>query len=81
MNFLNRLYIDMQTKRLAREEARKNEQSLVKDERGVSAIVATVLLILFVALLAVLFWNQIKEWFDAMMDKIFNQTMDPESFG
>ena len=48
-------------------------EELKKDETGVSAIVATVLLILMVVLLAALFWDQISTWFNTTMDKIMGE--------
>lgn len=44
-----------------------------KDETGVSAIVATVLLILIVVLLAAVFWENLQKWFDGMWEKITNK--------
>lgn len=41
-----------------------------KDEMGVSAIVATILLILIVVLLAALFWDKISTWFESMWTRI-----------
>lgn len=43
---------------------------LKQDETGVSAIVATILLILIVVLLAAVFWQYISEWFESMWTKI-----------
>lgn len=43
---------------------------LKNGEAGVSAIVATVLLILIVVLLASLFWNQISQWFSDTWERI-----------
>lgn len=62
-NLIRRAYINMNTKK----EAFKN------DERGVSAIVATVLLLLIVVLMAAVFYDTIAEWFSSMMEKIFNE--------
>lgn len=45
-------------------------EELKQDETGVSAIVATILLILIVVLLAALFWGKISEWFETMWTKI-----------
>lgn len=68
MNFLDGMYINI-----------KNRVSnffyeLKNEEHGVSAIVATVLLILIVVLLAALFWETIKEWFDTTMEKILGES-------
>lgn len=43
---------------------------LKKDESGVAAFVATVLLILIVVLLCALFWEKIQEWFNNMWNTI-----------
>lgn len=44
--------------------------NLRKDESGVAAIVATVLLILVVVLLVGIFWDNLKAWFDEIWEKI-----------
>lgn len=72
-NLIRRAYINMNSKM----EAFKN------DERGVSAIVATVLLLLIVVLMAAVFYDTIAEWFTETMAKIFNTvpTGDTGDFG
>lgn len=45
--------------------------SLKRDETGVSALVATVLLLVIVVALAAVFWDAINEWFTATIEKIF----------
>lgn len=72
-NLIRRAYINMNTKK----EAFKN------DERGVSAIVATVLLLLIVVLMAAVFYDTISQWFKDTMAKIFNTvpTGDTGDFG
>ena len=62
--FLDGLYWGVRT----RVENFVNE--LKKDETGVSAIVATVLLILIVVLLASLFWDKISTWFSETWERI-----------
>ena len=62
--FLDSLYLGAK----ARLENFVNE--LKRDEAGVAAIVATVLLILIVVLLASLFWDKISEWFTDTWDRI-----------
>ncbi len=44
--------------------------NLRKDESGVAAIVATVLLILVVVLLVGIFWDNLKAWFDEIWIRI-----------
>lgn len=48
-------------------------QELKEDESGVSAFVATILLILIVVLLCAVFWTNIKEWFESTWNKITGQ--------
>lgn len=48
-------------------------ENFKKDEMGVSAIVATVLLILIVVLLAALFWEKIYGWFDSTWKNIIGE--------
>ena len=44
--------------------------NLRKDESGVAAIVATVLLILVVVLLVGIFWDNLQKWFAEIWEKI-----------
>lgn len=60
-NFVNGTFLSL--------KARKD--AFMKDERGVSAIVATILLILIVVLLAAAFWKYLSKWFNDMMEQIF----------
>lgn len=64
LDFLDSLYIG------AAIRTRMFIDSFKKDERGVSSIVATVLLILIVVCLAAIFWNSISSWFTDMWSKI-----------
>lgn len=45
-------------------------EEFVKEEQGVSAFIATVLLILIVVLLCAVFWKNISEWFTGMWSNI-----------
>lgn len=45
-------------------------EELRDDERGVSNIVATVILILIVVLLAALFWGKLKEYFEGLWTRV-----------
>lgn len=42
-----------------------------RDEMGVSAFVATVLLIVIVVALAAIFWDKIKDWMEHALDNVF----------
>ncbi len=68
LDFLDNLYIG------AAIRTQMFIDSFKKDERGVSSIVATVLLILIVVLLAALFWGKISEWFSTTWEKIIGQS-------
>ena len=46
------------------------------DERGVSNIVATVILILIVVLLAAIFWKQLTEWFNQLWERVTSTSDD-----
>ncbi len=58
LEFLDSLYFNMKFR------AESFLNSLKEDESGVSAFVATILLILVVVLLCALFWEYISEWFE-----------------
>lgn len=63
-NWLTLQYVKMKSKMYSFKD------ELEQDERGVAAIVATVILVLVVILLAVAFWDAIKGWFEGMMGRI-----------
>lgn len=48
--------------------------SLKQDERGVSPLVITVLIILVGVLLVAIFWKYIQEWFEDIWTRITQQT-------
>ena len=73
MNLFTRAYISLKTRAL------KFKEDLKSDERGVSAIVATILILLIVVLMAAVFWDTISEWFSETMTKIFDAA-DDENF-
>lgn len=66
MDLIKRAYIAAKTRAITFRESFKY------DERGVSAIVATLLILLIVVLMAAVFWDTISEWFSEIMDKIFD---------
>lgn len=76
-NLIRRAYIAMNTKKA---EAKAALSEMKNDERGVSAIVATVLLLLIVVLMAAVFYDTIAGWFSSMMEKIFGEA-DPDKYG
>lgn len=56
-------------------------KGLFEEERGVSNVVATVILVLIVVLIIAVFWDKLSEWLKSMMDTIFSPenvpTKDP----
>ena len=74
LNLLDRMYVG------ARVRFARFLEEFKKDETGVSAIVATVLLILIVVLLVAVFWETISGWFTETMDKIMGIPMRSMTF-
>lgn len=68
MNFLDGMYLSIKNR------VANFFMDLKNEEHGVSAIVATVLLILIAVMLAAIFWDTIKGWFDDMMAKILGES-------
>ncbi|MCD7751928.1 MAG: hypothetical protein LUI10_09365 [Lachnospiraceae bacterium] len=50
-----------------------------KSEKGVSNIVATIILLLIVVLIIGVFWDQLSTWLSKMMNNIFNSSYDNSS--
>lgn len=63
MQFLDDMLIGLEVRAIKAKER-------FEDESGVSAFVATILLIVIVVALTALFWGKIKEWFDTTWTKI-----------
>ncbi len=52
-------------------------ESFSDDERGVSAIIATVLILVIVVALVAIFWDKISAWFSELWNKIVgNETVN-----
>ncbi len=49
-------------------------QALKEDNRGVSGIVAAVILVLIAVLLAALFWGKLQEWFNSTWGNVTETT-------
>ncbi len=56
-------------------------KSFFYEERGVAAIIATVLILVIVVALAAIFWDTISDWFAALWERIFNTAPDPTNTG
>ena len=61
-------------------KAKENFKEFWSSEKGVSNVVATIILLLIVVLIIGVFWNRLKEWLNTMMDSIFNGT-EPKAAG
>ena len=73
-NLMTRAWVAMETKAyMLKNRVRNFREEFENDERGVGAMVATVIIMLIVVLLAAVFWDSIQEWFDGMMEKIFEK--------
>ena len=69
MELLNRLYISAQIR------MRNFAEEFKGDEKGVSSIIATVLLILIVLLLVSVFWKNLQNWFNTLWKNVTSTTL------
>lgn len=68
MGMLDRLVISAQNRmRRAQEEIKE----FMTSERGVSNVVATIIILLIVVLIIGIFWDKLQTWLKGMMDTIF----------
>ena len=68
MGMLDSLVISAQNKmRRAQEEIKE----FMTSERGVSNVVATIIILLIVVLIIGIFWDKLQTWLKGMMDTIF----------
>ena len=67
VSFFDNMYIGIKNRMV------KGMERFMKEEKGVSSFVATILLILIVVLLVALFWGYIKDWFETTWQKIMGK--------
>lgn len=68
MSTLDNMIINAQFK-MAR--AKENFKEFWSSEKGVSNVVATIIILLIVVLLIGAFWDRLQVWLDQLMDRIF----------
>jgi len=73
MNMIDSLYLSVKN-RAAR--AKDSFVEFMTAERGVSNVVATIVILLIVILLIGIFWGRLKTFIEGIMDKIFSSEFD-----
>lgn len=56
-------------------------KGFLKEEQGVSNVVATVILVLIVVLLIAAFWESLSKWLKTIMEQIFGQKYEKPDLG
>ncbi len=73
MNTLDKFYLGTKIKAIKmKEKASEGLKHFFSEEKGVSNVVATIILLLIVVLLIGIFWDKLKEWVNDLMDQIMN---------
>lgn len=77
MHIVDMCLINAQTRMI---KAKENVKEFFTSERGVSNVVATIIILLIVVLIIGVFWDRLQVWLDGMMDTIFGTTpkVDPD---
>ena len=57
-------------------KAKENFREFWSSEKGVSNVVATIIILLIVVLIIGVFWDQLKVWLDGMMAQIFDTSFE-----
>lgn len=70
MNMMDTLYLSVMNRAARAKESIKN---FLTEERGVSNVVATIIILLLVVLIIGVFWGKLKTWLDGLMAKIFSE--------
>lgn len=73
MSKLDCMYISAMTKMA---KVKDDIREFMTSEKGVSNIVATIIILLIVVLLIGVFWEKLQEWLKDMMDTIFGTSFD-----
>lgn len=68
MSWIDTKYLNMKIR------MQKFVDEFLNEEQGVSAFVATILLIVIVVALCAIFWTKISEWFSDTWDKIIGKS-------
>lgn len=64
MNWIDTKYLNMKIR------TQKFVDEFLNGEQGVSAFIATILLLVIVVALCAIFWTNIKQWFDTTWEQI-----------
>lgn len=57
-------------------KAKENFREFWSSEKGVSNVVATIIILLIVVLIIGVFWDKLKVWLDGMMAQIFDTSFE-----
>ncbi len=71
MNVLDTMVINAQLKM---EKAKESFKEFWNSEKGVSNVVATIIILLIVVLIIGVFWDRLQTWLKDLMDTIFGTT-------
>ena len=55
-------------------KAKEGVKNFFSSQKGVSNVVATIIILLIVVLIIGVFWGKLQTWLNKMMDDIFNQS-------
>ncbi len=72
MNALDSLYIGAGIKMRMWKE---NVKEFFQSEKGVSNVVATIIILLIVVLIIAVFWDRLSTWLTGIMNNIFNEDL------
>lgn len=78
MSTLDRWYIGAQIRMI---NARNRMKEFWASQKGVSNVVATIVILLIVVLLIGVFWGRLKEWIGGIMDQIFGSEFTSDGLG
>ena len=73
MSKLDCMYISAMTKMA---KVKDDIREFMTSEKGVSNIVATIIILLIVVLLIGVFWEKLQEWLTGIMNDIFGESYD-----
>lgn len=75
MGKLNCLLVGAQVRAV---KLKEDVKDFFASERGVSNIVAMIIILLIVVLLIGVFWDKLQEWLSGLMDQIFNSSFNTD---
>ena len=73
MELMNKIAIGMMVRMMI---LKQDVKDFLDNQDGISAVVATIIILLITVILVGIFWDRLKTWVSGMMNQIFGSSFD-----